>query len=210
MNILQKIEQELKLYYTQKIDCPDGATQMGWKNRWAQEIRFIQLLKILEGEVSFTINDLGSGNGSLLRFMLQYLPDKSFEYTGYDILPEMIAEANKLNPGYENNFAVIRSAQEIKTADYTLASGILNLKYNVPDDEWLSFIHETIASMWAKSNKGVAFNCLTSYSDKEFMQPELYYTDPLALFDFCKKNYTRHVALLHDYREYDFTILLRK
>jgi hypothetical protein len=125
-------------------------------------------------------------------------------------MPEMVAEANKFNPNNEQNFKLITSASEIETADYTVASGIFNLKYKANDEEWLAFMHETIATMWAKSNKGVAFNCLTGYSDKEFMRPELYYTDSLALFDYCQKNFTRHVALLHDYREYDFTILLRK
>ena len=142
--------------------------------------------------------------------MKEQLGNEGFIYKGYDIMPEMIAAAENLNPEDSEQFKLIENANQMELADYTVASGILNLKYNATDDEWLEFIHETIATMWAKSKKGVAFNCLTSYSDKEFMRPELYYTNPLALFDFCQKNFTRHVALLHDYREYDFTILLRK
>lgn len=61
-----------------------------------------------------------------------------------------------------------------------------------------------------KSTLGFAFNALTKYSDPEFMKEELYYTDPLFMFDYCKTNFSKNVALLHDYRQYDFTILVRK
>jgi len=210
MSLISKIEQDLKSYYAQKADAPDLANQMGWKSKWAQEIRFVQLLKIIEEDDTFSINDLGCGNGYFLDFIKKNFPNQAFHYFGYDIMPEMIAEANKLHPNNQDNFKVISSASDMEMADYTVASGILNLKYKASNEEWLDFIHETISTMWAKSNKGVAFNCLTSYSDKEFMRPELYYTDSLAMFDFCQKNFTRHIALLHDYREYDFTLLLRK
>jgi hypothetical protein len=42
------------------------------------------------------------------------------------------------------------------------------------------------------------------------MRNYLYYADPCALFDLCKRRYSKHVALLHDYGLYEFTILVRK
>jgi hypothetical protein len=53
---------------------------------------------------------------------------------------------------------------------------------------------------------------LTKYSDAERMagRPDLFYGDPLFFFDFCKRNFSRNVALLHDYGLYDFTIIVRK
>jgi hypothetical protein len=57
---------------------------------------------------------------------------------------------------------------------------------------------------------GFAFNCLTSYSDAERKRDYLYYADPCALFDLCKRRYSRNVALLHDYGLYEFTLLVRK
>ena len=61
-----------------------------------------------------------------------------------------------------------------------------------------------------KSNKGFAFNCLTSYSDRDKMRNDLYYADPSFLFDYCKKKYSKNVAILHDYDLYEFTVLIRK
>ena len=53
---------------------------------------------------------------------------------------------------------------------------------------------------------------LTRYSDADRMsqRPDLFFGDPLFFFDYCKRNFARNVALLHDYDLYDFTILVRK
>jgi len=61
-----------------------------------------------------------------------------------------------------------------------------------------------------KSIKGFAFNMLTKYSDREYMKEYLYYADPLFIFDYCKRNFSKKVALIHDYELYEFTILVRK
>lgn len=58
--------------------------------------------------------------------------------------------------------------------------------------------------------QGFSFNCLTSYSDKEKMRPDLYYADPSKIFDLCKRRYSRNVAVLHDYGLYEFTVIVRK
>jgi hypothetical protein len=60
------------------------------------------------------------------------------------------------------------------------------------------------------SRLGFAFNCLTSYSDSDKLRDHLYYANPNELFDFCKRQYSRNIALLHDYDLYEFTILVRK
>jgi hypothetical protein len=107
-------------------------------------------------------------------------------------------------------FYKIADASQLEQADYTIASGIFNLKYNTSETEWIAYILKTIEWMSFFSLKGFSFNILTRYADKEFMQSHLYYADPLFFFDFCKRTYSKNVALLHDYNEYDFTILVRK
>ncbi|MNE88029.1 hypothetical protein D3C80_1852890 [compost metagenome] len=64
--------------------------------------------------------------------------------------------------------------------------------------------------MNACSRKGFSFNCLTSYSDLEYMRDYLYYGDPCFYFDYCKRAFSGQVALLHDYGLYEFTLLVRK
>jgi hypothetical protein len=107
-------------------------------------------------------------------------------------------------------FSTITSATEMIEADYTIASGIFNLKFEQSQAEWTDYILQTLHTLDQKSSKGFAFNALTSYSDPEYMKEELAYCDPCKLFDFCKRNFSKNVALLHDYNLYDFTILVRK
>ncbi len=41
------------------------------------------------------------------------------------------------------------------------------------------------------------------------MRTDLYYGDPIFFFEHCRTTFGRHVALLHDYPLYEFTILVR-
>ena len=188
-------------------DSPKG---VGWKNDEAQEIRFAQLLRVIDKKSGFSINDLGCGTGRLYTYLVSegYTPKL---YHGYDILEEMIAASKERLPN-DGGIQLTRvdSAKEMHILDYSVASGIFNVKYDAPEYEWLNYVLSTIEHMNINSNRGFAFNLLTKYSDSEYMQSYLYYADPLFLFDYCKRNFSRNVALLHDYDQYDFTIIVRK
>ena len=97
-------------------------------------------------------------------------------------------------------------------ADYLLAGAIFNIKLEAGYEEWQTFVASSLERMNALCSKGFSFNMLTKYSDADRMaqRPDLFYGDPLFFFDLCKRNFSRNVALLHDYGLYDFTILVRK
>jgi hypothetical protein len=99
--------------------------------------------------------------------------------------------------------------EELEPADYTVASGIFNVKLDVDPEAWRDYVLETVAVIAGLSRRGFAFNMLTSYSDPERMRPDLYYGDPTFFFDHVKRGYARNVALLHDYGLYEFTIIAR-
>jgi hypothetical protein len=100
--------------------------------------------------------------------------------------------------------------ERVPPCDYVMASGVFNVRGEWDDSRWWSYIQETLRAMHDRATIGWSANFLTSYSDRELMRPELYYADPLAVFDWCKRNLSRFVALHHDYPLYDFTILVRK
>jgi SAM-dependent methyltransferase len=198
-----------KFYSNHLQEFGNSAKGVGWKNTEAQHVRFDQLIKVLN-ENPYTINDLGCGVGELYKYLCaKNIQPKS--YTGYDILPEMVTTARELFPGDASaSFKVISDAREMDKADYSVESGIFNVKYAAKESQWMHYVLTTLDQMNEKSAKGFSFNLLTKYSDKEFMQDYLYYADPLFYFDYCKRNYSKNVALLHDYTQYDFTILVRK
>lgn len=199
----------LKDYYQRKMALPLQAQQVGWKNDSSQNRRFRQLVKVLPEIGALSINDLGCGLGALLEYLQRH--NYETDYAGYDVIPEMIEQARrkfKLEKGVY--FEAIEHAREMREADYSVASGIFNVRGEKSNDSWLEHMLETIGVMNEKSRDGFAFNALTSYSDAHLMVDELYYADPCFMFDYCKRNFSRDVALLHDYQEYDFTIIVRK
>jgi SAM-dependent methyltransferase len=200
---------DVSVYYSEKI-AQFGATPQGvdWNSEESQVKRFEQLCRIIDiRKEACSINDLGCGYGALLAYLQNN--HASCSYLGVDISLEMIKVA-------ERRYAEFRQARFISSskpdqiADYGIASGIFNVRLGRNDAEWSQYLQLTLDLINETSHYGFAFNCLTSYSDKDKMRDYLYYADPCQLFDLCKKRYSRQVALLHDYGLYEFTILVRK
>jgi hypothetical protein len=93
-------------------------------------------------------------------------------------------------------------------ADYYFESGIFNVKFDINEDLWRAYIEETLRNMHEYSRKGFGFNLMTTYVD--FKKPQLYYADPAYFFDFCKKNFSKKVSLLHDYDLFEWTIIVKR
>ncbi len=194
-------------YYTGKITA-HGATAAGvdWNSPESQALRFEQLLKIIRLGTPFSLNDYGCGYGALLDFLLaKGLPA---DYRGFDIAEAMLAEARRRHDSDTHRFS--SAASELAPADYTVASGIFNVKLAADPAEWRKYVLATLHNIDALSTAGFAFNMLTSYSDPGKMREALFYGDPCFFFDYCKTHFSRNVALLHDYGLYEFTVLIRK
>jgi SAM-dependent methyltransferase len=207
-NKVQNILTEISDYYSTKITT-FGATPQGvdWNGAFSQTTRFEQLAKIIAPAESFSIYDLGCGYGALYDYLNVHY--KNFTYTGLDISEEMILAAQRRDQS-NNTAKYILANEPQENADYGIASGIFNVRLERSDDEWYNYLETTLDLLDRTSNRGFAFNCLTSYSDLDKMRDYLYYADSCKVFDLCKRKYSKEVALLHDYGLYEFTILVRK
>ncbi len=209
-SVLKGILQKTDDYFSDKLQ-KFGATPNGvdWNSIEAQELRFIQLAKIFGNDDTFSICDYGCGFGNFFDYLNKTQPIRNVQYFGIDVSEAMIKKAEELHGSNEN--AHFRCGHELnETYDYVIASGIFNILGAETRDLWKEYMLETIEAFHRHSCKGFAFNCLTKYSDADKMKDYLYYADPLFLFDYVKRNFAKNVALLHDYRLYDFTILVRK
>lgn len=204
---MNEIQEQIKGYYSSKIK-QFGATPQGvdWNSVESQELRFEVLSSLINNQDHFSILDFGCGFGSMLAyFETKY---QSFEYIGFDVSEDMIVVAlNKFSAQENVKWA---TSLPIEKTDYVIASGIFNVKLENTDEDWLTYILETLKKIDESSVKGFSFNVLTKYSDTEYMKEYLYYADPSLLFDYCKKNFSKNVALLHDYNLYEFSIIVRK
>lgn len=200
---------DVAAYYAEKL-AQHGETARGvdWNGEDSQRLRFAQICKILECCTdSFSLNDLGCGYGALFDFVHERYP--SVSYCGIDVSEDMVTAARIRHNEYSNSRFIVGSEPD-RIADYSVASGIFNVRLDRKDDEWLDHLQGTLDLLDRTSRLGFSFNCLTSYSDENKKRDYLYYADPCRLFDLCKRRYSRDVALLHDYGMYEFTILVRK
>ncbi len=204
----KRILEDVRTYYTDKISG-HGATPQGvdWNSEASQTLRFDQLLRVVGMREGFSLIDYGCGYGALLEYMTPRFGP--FRYSGYDLSDEMIAAAAGRHPS-QTTVQWHTDADRLTPCDYVVASGIFNVRLQHDDTLWRSYITDTLRTMDSLATKGFSFNMLTSYSDKEHMKDYLYYADPSFYFDYCKSHFSRHVALLHDYPLYEFTLLVRK
>lgn len=197
----------VKSYFDKRIR-EHGASPRGsdWNSETSQNIRFEQLLKVVESN-SFSILDYGCGYGALA----DYLATKGFDadYYGYDILESAIETARQAHQDKPRRSFFTEKTQ-LPACDYVVASGIFNFRGEQSFEAWTEYVLEVLNEFNRLSLRGFSSNFLTKYSDADKMRPDLYYADPLFLFDYCKRNFSKNVALLHDYRLYDFTLLIRK
>jgi len=194
-------------YYAGKL-AQHGTTARGvdWNGEESQTQRHRQFLRLLGEERGASVLDLGCGYGDFLRFMRQQ--GFAGRYIGYDISPEMIAAARRLHgEGDDRIWRVGALPQE--TADYAIASGILNVKGDAPVERWREYVRETIDALARAARRGFAFNMLTMSSDPVLRRPDLHYADPVETLSYCLARFGRSVALLQDYGLWEFTILIR-
>ncbi|PIE67726.1 MAG: SAM-dependent methyltransferase [Deltaproteobacteria bacterium] len=199
---------EIADYYSEKL-LKYGETPLGvdWNGEESQNLRFLQLSKVINKRGDFSLNDLGCGYGALYEHLSKNY-DRFF-YSGIDVSKAMIQSA-QMRYGNKPNARFTLDNKPDQVADYGIASGIFNVRQKRSEIEWRNYIESTLDILDHTSRSGFAFNCLTVYSDKSKMRDYLHYADPCTLFDFCKKRYSKNVALLHDYGLYEFTLIIRK
>ncbi len=194
--------------YFDKCIREHGATPRGvnWNSQESQNLRFKQFLKLIQ-ERSFSLLDYGCSYGAFA----DYLTDQGLDvdYYGFDILESAIEEARRFHVGKPQR-TFFSDPLQLTICDYVVASGVFNYRADASFVHWTDHVVHTLHEFNRLSIRGFASNFLTKYSDTDKMRPDLYYADPLFLFDYCKMNFSRNISILHDYEIYDFTLLVRK
>ena len=200
--------EQVAAYYESKLTA-HGATPAGvdWNSEASQLLRFEQLLRIIPaGGRTGAVNDFGCGYGALADYVGVHHP--GWSYSGFDVSPRMI-EAARLRHAGRAGQTFTADLAALGKAEYTVASGIFNVKLETPEDAWTDYMMATLDTLGSLSHAGFAFNVLTTCSDPNRRRRDLYYADPVAVFQHCRARFSPRVALLHDYPLFEFTVLVR-
>ena len=208
-NSLESLLAEVGQYYSRKIGT-FGATPLGvdWSCVPTQQMRFVHLLKLCNFDAPITLNDVGCGYGALLAFLAKRFRGKAVNYLGIDLSPAMIAHAQVLWRKRQDTAFAVASISP-RTADYSIASGIFNVKLTQPVDLWEHFVAKTLADMHATSRRGFAVNFLAPSSAQTPAIPELYSAHPDVWRQHCEQAFNSRVEIIAGYGMREYTLLAR-
>jgi SAM-dependent methyltransferase len=204
---LEQLRDRVRGYYDGKFRA-HGPTPRGvdWNSEESQHLRFAQLARLWDGDPGASVLDYGCGYGALAAWLRAR--GHHGAYVGFDLSAAMTcAAAARAADLPDCRFTTDRAS--LQPADFAVASGVLNVRMDVPEAAWTEYVLATIADLAAVGHRGFAFNALTRHSDPARRRADLHYADPLDLFDHCRR-FSPLVALLHDYPLYEFTILVRR
>ena len=171
---------------------------LGWQSQRSQRRRFAVLSEV--GPLANTrVLDIGCGVGDLYHYLLRRrIP---VTYTGFDILPEMVAHARRRYPEAQFEVRDVLQGLGPERFDYVLCSGAFNVNFG----RNVAAVQEILGELLRCCIRGVAINFLsTRASERDAI---LFNYDPEALFAYCQ-TLTPHVRLLEGYLSNDFTLYL--
>ena len=168
------------------------------------------LLVDIDSELN-SVLDVGAGLGHFYG----YLRNQGFQgkYLGLEIVEEFVESAKSLM--LEDKNADIRQfnvvTEDFPTGfDYGFISGV----FNNNRENAKEFMYTTLSKLWRVCEKGMSLNVLSTYV--EYFDDDLYYVNPLSLFEFLKLELRGHVVMHHDYvffkdgYPYEVTYFVRK
>ncbi len=203
---LAAVHARIEAYYSDKV-ARHGATPRGvdWTCAPTQELRFVQLLKLGDFNRPFSLNDLGCGYGALIGFLARR--HAAVDYLGIDLSAAMINRARRRHRGMAGRRFKVGSDIP-RLADYTVASGVMNVMLDHPRALWESFVADTLRRMRASSRLGFAVNFMAELPDG-VEASGLYRTDPAPWVAFCRQALGCTAELVDGYGMREFTLLVR-
>lgn len=196
-------------YYASKL-ARYGATPLGvdWSCAPTQELRFVKLLNVCDFGAPFSLNDIGCGYGALLGFLRRRHRSPPVDYLGLDLSEDMISQARALWTNCSRSrFAIGHEVDRI--ADYSVASGVFNVKLYTATDEWEDFIEHILDHMKATSRNGFAANFLKALPNQCDGPAELYRSHSDRWLKYCHARYSNQVDILEHHAGREFTMLVR-
>ena len=170
---------------------------LGWGSEEQQRYRFALVLDAAALDEK-SVLDIGCGFGDFLSSCLN-AGCKIQHYTGWDINPDLIAEAKQQHPS--SSFAVLNLAEQdgLKpVAEFGVMLGVLNLNFKEAYDN-IAFSKMMIKKAFSSVSETLVVDFLSIYRTPDYPKEDfVFYHDPSAMLAFALE-LTPNVRLIHDY-----------
>jgi SAM-dependent methyltransferase len=208
---LRDLHSDVEAYYSARV-AKYGATPLGvdWSCWATQNLRFVQLLKLCDFAGPLALNDIGCGYGALAAYLEMRHGATEVDYLGVDLSQAMVRRARRRFSGPGRRFVVATSAPRV--ADYSVASGVMNVSLGHPREAWEHFVATILRDMRRTSRRGFSVNFISDRGrDGSGSAPPaegLYRTDPRRWTDFCESELGCSVETVDGYGMPEFTLLI--
>jgi len=166
--------------------------------------RFDKMFEIgdLQGK---SVLDVGCGLGAFYG----YLKERGIkcDYTGFDLVPDMIETARQKYPEIKDRFSVFNILHEDveRRFDYVISVTPITLKLASGQNMEISM--KLMQSMYRLASVGMAMSMTSAFTKKP--NDHTYYYDPLSILEEVFK-ISRNVKFDHTYLPHDFTVFCYK
>jgi SAM-dependent methyltransferase len=191
-HVTERIYSDVEAYYSARV-TKYGATPLGvdWSCQATQSLRFVQLLKICDFSLPFELNDIGCGYGALATFLAVRYPEANIDYLGLDLSRAMVSRARRRFSRPDRRFVVKAASPRI--ADYSVASGIMNISCGYSRAIWEGFVAMVLREMRRTSRLGFSVNFLSAAGQLKTpggpSVESLYWTSPEPWSHYCEHDF---------------------
>lgn len=189
------IEHYKKLFLT----YGDTAKGVQYSDDSGQKMRFEKLTEIGNLKKKKVL-DYGCGLGHLYPYLVTHFLD--VDYTGIDIVPEMVAFAAAKYPKARFLCLNILKKDLTEDFDYVLINGVFNNAMMDAD----SFMEKVLINCFSHCRIAMGFNFISKYVN--FIDHNMAYHDPASVLNYCIKSLSVNVNMHHAYGKRDVAVFV--
>jgi SAM-dependent methyltransferase len=201
---------ELLAYYDACLAAHgDTAQGAGWPNPEDRRRRFAVMRDLVwRGGPVGSLCDVGCGTGAFLDYLHEIGAPPS-AYLGLDLSEAAIGMAQRRHTAAiadaQAEFAVadLLRTPLARRCDHVVANGLFTVRAGLPEDRMWDFMTACLATMWAGTGRGMAFNVMSAVVD--WRRDDLFHVEADRLLSFLYGLAGRRVILRADYDLFEYT-----
>lgn len=184
-----------------------GDTHLGvdWPKKEDADKRYRVMLDVIKRDITGMIGllDFGCGASHLYEYIVKH-NISNLEYSGLDLSEKFINLSKRKFPHITYYCVdILDDDSNVPNFDYVVMNGVFTVKRNLSFDEMFSYFKELVGKVFAKAEKGIAFNVMSKQVDWE--RQDLFHLPLDLLADFLTKNVSRNFVIRNDYGLYEYT-----
>jgi SAM-dependent methyltransferase len=185
-----------------------GDTHLGvdWPKQDDVTTRHRVMLEVIKPEhrdETVSLLDFGCGAAHLYEYIREN-GIATIEYAGLDLSDKFIELCRSKFPA--NNFYcldLLADNDALPSFDYIVMNGVFTEKRSLTFDEMLNYFKQLVSKVFAKAERGIAFNVMSKHVDWE--REDLFHLPFDTLAAFLKRELSRNFVIRNDYGLYEYT-----